>query len=84
MRFKVEYISQPAPSPYVIVRQVESGDFELGVKPTLDDLPITRGINRPRSMKPDGTLDLSIFAFQLQSPEDLTKLAIGQIVDLKG
>jgi hypothetical protein len=84
MRFKVEYISQPAPSPYVIVRRVESGGFKLGAKPTLGDIPITTGINQPRSMNPDGTPDLSVFAFQLRSPKDLARLEVGQVVELKG
>ena len=84
MQFRVEYISRPAPSPYVIVSQMESGSFELGLEPRLDELPVARRISQPRSMKPDGTPDLSIFAFQLLLPADLTKLSIGQIVELTG
>lgn len=82
MQFRVEYISRPEPSPYVIVRQVEIGSFELGSAPRLDGIPIARRIDQPRSMKPDGTPDLSMFAFQLLSSADLTKLTVGQVLEL--
>lgn len=84
MQFKVEYISRPQPSPYVIARQVGVGSFELGLKPTLDGIPVARRISQPRSLKPDGTPDLSVFAFQLLSRTDLTRLTVGQVVELAG
>lgn len=84
MQFKVEYISRPEPSPYVIVRQMGIGSFELGLNPSLDGIPVARRIDQPRSMKPDGTPDLSVFAFQLLSQADLTRLAVGQLVELTG
>jgi len=84
MQFKVEYISRPEPSPYVIVRQVGIGSFELGPKPALDGIPVARRISQPRSLKPDGTPDPSVFAFQLLSRADLSRLTVGQVVELVG
>lgn len=84
MQFRVEYISRPEPSPFVIVRQVGIGSFELGHDPKLDGIPIAGRMDQPRSMKPDGTPDFSIFAFQLRSPSDLTGLTIGQVLELTG
>lgn len=84
MHFKVEYISQPMRSPYVIVRQLEAGSFALGMNPALDGIPIARRVAQPRSLCPDGTPDLSVFVFQLASRADLANLTLGQVVKLKG
>lgn len=82
MQFKVEYISQPKPSPYVIVRQLEAGSFALGMNPALDGIPIARLVAQPRALCPDGTPDLSLFVFQLASRTDLANLSLGQVVKL--
>lgn len=82
MQFKVEYISQPKPSPYVIVRQLEAGSFALGMNPTLDDIPIAGWVAQPRALCPDGTPDRSLFVFELASRADLAKLNVGQVVKL--
>lgn len=84
MQFIVEYISKPEPTPYVIVRQMGVGSFEPGLKPTLDGMPVARRVSQPRSLKPDGTPDLSVFAFQLLSRTDLARLTVGQVVELAG
>jgi hypothetical protein len=58
--------------------------MELGPKPALDGIPVARRISQLRSLKPDGTLDLSVFAFQLLSHADPSRLAIGQVMELVG
>ncbi|MGC1549492.1 MAG: hypothetical protein WA777_13285 [Rhodanobacter sp.] len=82
MQFRVEYISSPVPSPYVLVRQLEAGDFSLSSQSKLSEIPIVRNVSQPRSLKPDGTPDLSVFAFQLLVASDLEKLEVGQVVEL--
>ena len=84
MQFMVEYISRSEPSPYVIVRQLGTGSFELGPEPALDGIPVARRISQPRSLKPDGRPDPSIFVFQLLSRANLSRLTVGQVVELKG
>lgn len=82
MQFKVEYISQPKPVPHVIVRQLEAGDFALGMNPALDGIPIAGWVAQPRALRPDGTPDRSLFVFELASRADLVKLTLGQVVKL--
>lgn len=84
MQFKVEYLSRPKPSPYVIVRQLEAGSFALGPKPVLDGIPIDRRVSQPRALRPDGTPDLEVFVFELVHRADLAKLTVGQLVKLTG
>lgn len=84
MKFRVEYISSTDPTPFVVMRQVGLGDFDLGPNPTLGEVPVVRRMNRPRAMRADGAPDHSIFAFQLLSPSDLTKLTPRQFVELSG
>ncbi|MGH8037677.1 MAG: hypothetical protein ACREPD_08060 [Stenotrophomonas sp.] len=84
VQFRVEYISRPEPSPYVMVRQIGGGSFELGLKPALDGIPIARNVGQPRSLGPDGAPDLSVFAFYLVFRADLAALTLGQVVTLTG
>lgn len=84
VQFKVEYLSRPKPSPYVIVRQLETGSFALGLNPALEGIPIDRRVSQPRALRPDGTPDLAVFVFELVHRADLAKLTVGQVVNLTG
>jgi hypothetical protein len=84
VQFRVEYISRPEPSPYVMVRQIGAGSFELGLEPALDGIPIARHVGQPRSLGPDGAPDLAVFAFHLVFRADLAALTLGQVVTLTG
>jgi len=82
MRFRIEFVSKIGTHPYVFGRQLDPGDFQLAEMPTLGGIPIKRSLNQPRKLNPDGTPDLSVFAFALHSDADTERFAIGQVVEL--
>lgn len=82
MRFCVEYVFARPKAAYVLVRQIDAGDFSLPKTPLLGGVPIRRWISQPRKLKPDGSPDLSVFAFTLASRCDAGCLRVGDVVEL--
>ena len=68
----------------VLARRITPSEFALPEHPTLGGVPIARWISQPRSLKPDGTPDLNVFAFHLVTASDVARLPVGQIVELSG
>lgn len=48
----------------------------------LGGVPIKRSVSQPRTLKKDGSPDLTLFAFVLSSANDLPRVQVGQIVEL--
>jgi len=82
MQFRIEYVSSPHPTPYVLARKIGEGDFTLPTTPELGGVPITRRLSQPRALTPEGQADLTIFAFELLSRSDLAGMSVGQVVEL--
>jgi len=82
MQFRIEHISSLQGKGYVLARQFKAGDFTLPEMPTLGGVPIARQVSLPRSLRPDGSPDLTVFAFHLASLSDTVKLSVGRLVDL--
>jgi hypothetical protein len=82
MQFRIEYVSSPHPTPYVLARKIGDGDFTLPAAPNLGGVPIARRISQPRALTPEGQPDLTIFAFELLSRSDLIGMSVGKIVEL--
>jgi len=82
MKFRIEYISNGLPSVMLIARQMNDGKFALPVAPKLGGIPIRRTLDQPRSLKPDGTPDLSVWVFTLASVRDAGSFEVGQITEL--
>jgi len=83
MKFRIEYIFESQPSVRLIARQMDDGNFSLPVAPKLGGIPIRRTLDQPRSLKPDGTLDLSVWVFTLASARDVGSFEVGQIAELE-
>lgn len=82
MRFRIEYVSTDKSRLAVLARQLDQGDFALSESPELGGIPVMRFLSQPRITKPDGSMDLSVFRFQLVSGNDLAKLRVGDVVEL--
>ena len=82
MRFQIECISKDMSRPFLFARQLDSGDFALTEAPLLGGVAIKRSLTQPRALKPAGSPDLSIFALQLASASDVSKLQGGEVVEL--
>jgi len=83
MKFRIEYIFHRERPAYVFARQLEPGDFALTVNSRLGGVSIRPSVSQPRTIKPDGTPDLSVFAFVLATADDLPRFAVGQVVELE-
>lgn len=81
MRFKLEHVST-SDAPYVLARQMESGDFTIGPGSCLGGARLKMSLAQPRSLNPDGSPDLTVFAFQLMDASDAAILKVGDTVDL--
>lgn len=81
MRFKLEYLSTGT-VPYVLARQVDKGDFRVGPDSRLAGVRIKCPFLQPRAIRPDGSPDLTVFAFELLEREDGELLKVGETVDL--
>lgn len=81
MQFKVEYISRPKPSPFVMVRHLKAGSFEFGPNPALDGILIAEWASPPRSIALVAFL-ISQFFLQPILRADLAKLRARQVVRL--
>jgi hypothetical protein len=82
MLFKIEYIAQKARPAFLFARQLEAGKFHLSSSSCLGGVPIRQHLAQPRALKPDGSPDLTVFAFTLVTANDLPKLSLGQYVEL--
>lgn len=83
-RFCVEALFRRSRDAYVLVRQVDPGDFALADNPLLGGVPIRRWLSQPRKIKSDGSQDFSVFAFVLASGSDADRLHVGDVVELGG
>lgn len=81
MRFKLEYLST-GNAPYVLARQVDKGDFRVWPDSRLAGVRIKCPFLQPRAIRPDGSPDLTVFAFELLEREDGELLKVGETVDL--
>lgn len=81
MRFKLEFVST-GKAPYVLARQMESGDFTVGPGSCLGGANLGMHLSQPRSLNPDGSPDLTVFAFQLLDASEALDLRVGETVDL--
>jgi len=81
-RFCVEALFRRSRDAYVLVRQIDSGDFALADSSFLGGVPIRRWLSQPRKIKPDGSPDFSVFAFVLASGSDADRLHVGDVVEL--
>lgn len=73
MNFRIEYISTIRKNAFVIVRQMDKGDFEIRDGSFLGPVELKAGLSQPRALKPDGTPDFDVYAFQ---PKDKSKLKL--------
>ena len=81
MRFKLEYVSTGS-APYVFARQMDGGSFTIGLDSRLGGARIKMSLSQPRSLRPDGSPDLTVFAFQLLGASEVSVLKVGEMVDL--
>jgi len=79
MRFKLEWV--PADAQYVLARQVDEGTFQVKPGARLGGVRI-KGLSQPRSLLPDGSPDLTVFAFQLVDTSEAELLKTGETVEL--
>ncbi|MDF3822507.1 hypothetical protein P3G55_21580 [Leptospira sp. 96542] len=82
MKFEIVYILEKQRPVTLFARQLESGEFTLAESPMLGGVPIKRSVSQPRTLKKDGSPDLTLFAFVLSSANDLPRVQVGQIVEL--
>ncbi|MFG6446817.1 hypothetical protein ACG0Z6_01025 [Roseateles sp. BYS180W] len=82
MLFRIEYIAQKARPAFLFARQIEAGNIQLSPSSCLGGVPIRQHLSQPRTLKPDGSPDLTVFAFTLVTANDLPKLSVGQHVEL--
>jgi len=83
-RFCVEAFFRRSLDAYVLVRQIDPGDFALADSPMLGNVPIRRWLSQPRKLKSDGSPDFSVFAFVLALGSDADRLHVGDVVELSG
>lgn len=82
MQFRIEYVSSQSDRAYVLARQLEGGTFALSATPRLAGLPITARLSQPRAVRPDGSPDTGVFAFELALPADAAEFSENQVVEL--
>ena len=82
MQFRIECVSSRGSPVYVLARQLTDGNFILSETPFLSGVPISRHVGQPRKFKSDGTLDVTVFAFQLVSSDDAERFFVGKVVEL--
>lgn len=83
MRFRVEYIAQKERPAYLFARQIDSGEFSVSERSLLGGVSIKPQVSCPRVLTHDGKPDLTVFTFTLATASDLTKLSVGQVVELE-
>jgi len=82
MQFRIEFIKSRPDHSYVLARQLVQSDFALSESPTLGGAAIVRAVTHPRAIKPDGSHDYSLFAFNFVSVSDASRFSVGQVVEL--
>jgi len=82
MKFRIEYIFDRRRPVYLFARKLDQGEFSLSETPCLGGVPIKRSLSQPRAIAPNGTPDLAVFTFILATANDLSKLSVGQEVEL--
>jgi hypothetical protein len=82
MKFRIEYIAQRERPAYLFARQLEAGEFFVSEASRLGGVAIKPYVSQPRALTSDGKPDLSIFTFVLATANDLSKLTVGQEVEL--
>jgi hypothetical protein len=86
VKFKIEYVGKfdgKKGKAFLFVRQIEAGSFSLSTSSKLGGVPILPSLTKPRALKPDGSPDMDIYTFVLQSRRDAAKFSEGQTVDLE-
>jgi|GEM_PF-7115884 len=69
---------------FVLVRlSTGNASFDLSENPRLGDVPLMRWVEIPSRFDADGQPVLNCFVFQLKSPEDESRLQVGQLVVLE-
>ncbi len=80
--FRIEYHFTKRDPPMVIARQLEPASFSIGPTSRLGGAALQHVLTQPRKLLPDGTLDLEVFVFQLESTADLSRIPVGADVEL--
>ena len=62
---------------------VETADFRVTPGSTLDGIPVKPHIDLPRRPRPDGSIDLQYFQFELVDSADLNRIRRGPEVLLE-
>lgn len=84
MRFRIEFRFPSTRRPAVVfARALEPGNFALGPRPTLGGVRIQRAVTQPRALRPDGSPDLDLYGFALESRADIIALEVGAEVLLE-
>jgi hypothetical protein len=82
MRFRIEYISKTKPT-YIFARQLGEGTFEVNEDAYLGGVCIKPGVFQPRALMADGSPDITIYAFYVNSAADKPHFEVGSIVELQ-
>jgi hypothetical protein len=82
MKFRIEYALDERHA-YVFARQIGAGDFQVLPGSRLGGVAIKPWLSMPRATTPDGRADMMLFVFVLESASDMTRLVVGQIVELE-
>jgi len=61
----------------------KSADFRVTPGSTLDGIPVKPRVDLPRRLRPDGTVDLEYFQFELVDSADLNRIRRGPEVLLE-
>lgn len=83
MQVKVESLLSVKGICYVIVRQIESGEFSVSVTTRLNGVPLLPICTQPRKLRANGSLDLEVYVLALESSSDSILFTEGQIVELQ-
>jgi hypothetical protein len=82
MKFRVEAFFEAEEHSFLMVRRIEHGPFSLPAAPRLSGVVIRQFVEQPRKLRPDGSPDLDVLAFELADSQDKERFAVGQIVEL--
>ena len=83
MKFRIESLFSVRGIPYVMVRQIETGEFSVSASSRLSEVPLRSFMDQPRSLRADGSPDLEGFVLSLADPLDSARLSEGQIVEVQ-
>ncbi len=80
---RIEYIMPDRSGDHVFARRLDAEDFTLSDSSRLGGVAIKPFVSQPRALNPDGTPDLSIFAFEPKIRADKMKWNVGSEVILE-